>query len=326
MTKVTINVFDQDVVSVNGNTPESTVVTSRRWNGYFNIGTDANLDEYYFTRYFPKSGTYRFKLGHRVGNLDGILEMGVNKSEDTTNNTNIFSGLDLYASPQVNLSESFATVKVARGFNNINFKINGKNASSSKYDLYWYICEFDLIDEHPVLGAEGVRKSSGVSWEEIGRKKIHQAEASINVKIPEKRLLRVEVSGIKSGNLLLYLRFNGDATGTDTSSGNYSQRLNVNGGTDDTTGEQNRTQISLSSGSDAQTFSEFEIVNILDEEKIVIIHTLMRGASAGSGSSPDRMEYVGKWDVVTSLINEINIVASSTTFASGSEVVIYGHD
>ena len=320
MTKVTINGFDLDEVIVSGSALTHSVQTGSRFNSETYNNPHSLNDQWKYTRYFPKSGTYRMKVIYNDGGAGGIIDFGI----DSPAGNNLIDGLDTQSSSGRN-KERFTTAEISRGNHDISILCQA-DGGASDYQFAYHMIQFDLINEHPVLGAEGVRKSSGVSWEEIGRKKIHQAEASINVKIPEKRLLRVEVSGIKSGNLLLYLRFNGDATGTDTSSGNYSQRLNVNGGTDDTTGEQNRTQISLSSGSDAQTFSEFEIVNILDEEKIVIIHTLMRGASAGSGSSPDRMEYVGKWDVVTSLINEINIVASSTTFASGSEVVIYGHD
>jgi len=323
MTKVTIMGGDQDAITVSGNGTGFQVNGAHRTNlKFYNNAAHSDGDELKFKRYFSKSGTYRAKWVYDKGTSLGFTDIGL----DVDGASDIFSQVDQYAGSFNQNNESFSTVEISRGFHDIHFSVNGKNASSSNYIFSSELFEFTLINEHPVLGAEGVRKSSGVSWEEIGRKKIHQSEASINVKIPEKKFLMVKVFGIKTANLLLYIRFNGDATGTDTSSGNYSQRLNVNGGTDDVTGEQNRTQILLSSGSDAQTFSEFEIVNILDEEKLVIIHTLMRGASAGAGTSPDRMEYVGKWDVVTSLINEINLVASTSTFASGSEVVIYGHD
>ena len=308
MTKVTINVFDQDVVSVNGNTPESTVVTSRRWNGYFNIGTDANLDEYYFTRYFPKSGTYRFKLGHRVNNLDGILEMGVNKSEDTKNNTNIFSGLDLYASPQVNLSESFATVKVARGFNNINFKINGKNSSSSNYDLYWYICEFDLINEHPVLEEATASPRNGM--ELLASVDVTTGTTISTGNFTAKKLLCVEFY-LDASAISFDWQFN---SSTDTQTSTYSGRHQNNGigasGQNSDYTQINKNVMAENFGLNASPhFGNMFIVNNASNEKLVTGH-LVNQNTAGAGNSPNRAEFAYKWANTTNQINNITMLNS----------------
>ena len=319
MTKITINGFDLDEVIVSGSALTHSVQTGSRFNSETYNNPHSLNDQWKYTRYFPKSGTYRMKVIYNDGGAGGIIDFGI----DSPAGNNLIDGLDTQSSSGRN-KERFTTAEISRGNHDISILCQA-DGGASDYQFAYHMIQFDLINEHPVLGAEGVRKSSGVSWEEIGRKKIHQAEASINVKIPEKKFLRAEVHAIKTASLEVRIRLNNDSSGTDTTSGNYSQRINTNGGTDDVTGEQDRTHIILESGSGVPSFETIEIVNILDEEKLIIIHDVGAG-STGAGTSPDRLEIVGKWDVVTALINEINIVASTSTFASGSEVVIYGHD
>lgn len=324
MTKVNINSFDQDSVAYIGNAMTYVVATTDRFNGVFQNGSSpGDTQEYVWQRYFPKSGTYRVKLQYMTAADQAILDIGL----DSVGATNLFNQLDQYAASPVRNVESFTTVEIARGQHDIHITVNGKNASSSNFVLRVRLMEFELIDEHQVVSAEGVRKASGVSWEEIGRKKIHQVETSIDVKIPEKRFLRAEIYVIPTSALLPQMRLNNDSSGTDTTSGNYSQRLNKNGGADDTTGEQDRTQINMLNSSSSATpcFITIEIVNILDEEKLLITHAI-RQKTAGAGTSSEREESVSKWDVTTALINEINIIVNTSSWAAGSEVVIYGHD
>ena len=322
MTKVIIKPTDKDWIVVSGASPTTVVDTNARFNVRLPLGA-TNLDEAKFVRYFPKSGTYRVKFIYRSRPDTGILDIGL----DSPAGTNLWNQFDFYDATGFYNQETFTTKDISRGQHDISFKINGKNGSSSGYNAQIQLMEFTLIDEHPVLGAEGKTKASDISWEEIGRKKIHQDETgtAISVKFNPKRFLRIEVSGILSVSNEARFLFNNDDSGTDQTSGNYALRKNANGGTDDVTSEQDRDHGILAINDTDPFFSVIEVVNILDEEKLAIVHTVVAGV-AGAGSSPQRDEHVVKWDNITSLVNEFNLTSESGTYVDGSEVVVFGHD
>ena len=311
-----INWADEDRVT--SATATVTVSTSARSNGYMWSGlTDLNTKEW--TRYFPKSGTYKVKYVHRNASDGAKTDIGLDSSTN-----DIFSQIDTFLDQGFD-KESITTIEVARGNHKVTVKSNGKNASSGNYVSYIQLLQFDLIDEHEVLG-EDEPATDKPFWEEIGRFDLTGTSANIRVPIKPKKYIRLMVYMLNTASPKKYLRFNNDSSGTDTTSGNYSQRINTNGGTDDVTGEQDRTQIELHNDLDSSPFfTVVEIVNIIDQEKLVILHGVPR-VTAGEGNAPNRYETVGKWDNVVDLINEIDIVPSTSTFADGTTVRVFGHD
>ena len=312
-----INGFDLDFEQVGGSTSVVTYFPART-NGY-QQGINSSSNEWYFTRYFPKSGTYRVKFVYWKISDKGIIDIGLDDSTD-----NIFNGVDQYKSSALWNTQSFSVIKVARGNHKITFKINGKNASSSGYFSDSILLQFDLIDEHDVLGEDAPSEDKPF-WEEIGRFDLEGTSSAIRVPIKPKKYIKVMFHNIPTASLNSRMLFNNDTTGTDGSSGEYSYRTSTNGGADSTSSGQNRTWMPISTTATANpTFHVIDIVNILNEEKQVITHMCETGGT-GSGVFGHRAEILTKW-VAVDLIDEITLVTNTSTFADGSEVVIYGHD
>tara|TARA_R110000744_G_scaffold345909_1_gene451349 strand:- start:566 stop:1480 length:915 start_codon:yes stop_codon:yes gene_type:complete len=135
-----------------------------------------------------------------------------------------------------------------------------------------------------------------------------------------KRYYKVLVHGIQSsGSVETGLQVN-----SVTGGGKYASRLSVDGGTERTA--INANYIADGWFSDPNEYiSEINIANLAGKEKLIIGHT--GGANtAGAGTAPKRMEWVGKFvpspDVDVSSI----LITGSGTFAVGSEIVVLGWD
>ena len=315
--EVMVSAADRDFEQVGGSTSVVTYNLART-NGY-QQGINNSSNEWYFTRYFPKSGTYRVKFVYWKTSDKGIIDIGLDDSTD-----NIFNGVDQYNGSALWNVESFSTIEVARGNHKITFKINGKHASSSGYFSDSILLQFDLIDEHDVLGEDAPSEDKPF-WEEIGRFDLEGTSSAIRVPIKPKKYIKVMFYSIHTASLNSRMLFNNDTTGTDGSSGEYSYRINTDGGTDSTASGQNRTWMPLSTtASTAPTFHITDIVNVLNEEKLCITHMTDRN-TAGAGTAPARAEIVTKW-VAVDLIDEITLVTNTSTFADGTTVRVLGHD
>ena len=319
--EVMVSAADRDFEQVGGSTSVVTYNPART-NGY-QQGINSSSNEWYFTRYFPKSGTYRVKFVYWKTSDKGIIDIGLDDSTD-----NIFNGVDQYKSSALWNTQSFSVIKVARGNHKITFKINGKNASSSGYFSDSILLQFDLIDEHDVLGEDAPSEDKPF-WEDLGAVYHTGADAtSITTgEFPAKKYLKVFVfSAEKPSGNNTYLKCN-NSTGSD-----YSFRGNANGGTDNTTSMQNRAEGFLTnldpSGSGTVTglFAVYDIINILDEEKLCICHSASGWTNAGVGVAPARFECVSKWDILTEQITSLQYHGSAGGIVSGSFVRVLGHD
>jgi len=159
-------------------------------------------------------------------------------------------------------------------------------------------------------------------WKELTRVTLGSTSTLMTTPtFANKRYYKVLVNGIQSsGSVETGLQMNGVTGG-----GRYASRLSVNGGTE-------QTAVNYSAGiadgwfSDPNEFlSQIYITNLAGEEKLLIGNTA--GANtAGAGTAPKRMEWVGKFvpspDADVSTIT----IQGSGTFAVGSEVVVLGWD
>ena len=158
-------------------------------------------------------------------------------------------------------------------------------------------------------------------WKELTR--VTLGSTSVTMTTPtftNKRYYKVLVHGIQSsGSVETGLGINGINSGNP-----YASRLSVDGGTE-------QTGINLNYIADGwfsdpnEIISEINIANLAGKEKLIIGHT--GGANtAGAGTAPKRMEWVGKFapspDVDVSSI----LITGSGTFAVGSEIVVLGWD
>ena len=156
-------------------------------------------------------------------------------------------------------------------------------------------------------------------WKEIGRTSVTSGDSIDVTSLADKRYLMVLGCGIGSGNVALISRFNSD-TGN-----NYNNRYNSNGGSDATSGANDRL-FTNGSGSSPQEFSVFYVANKSDQGKLLVGHNV-NNATAGAGTAPQRREYASKWVNTSSAISSLNVFNSDTgDFASGSEVVVLGYD
>lgn len=291
MTKVKINAFDQDYTAIQG-TVNPTVLTTTRTNGYVFNGATNNSDEWKYTRYFPKSGTYRVKIIHDKDSDRGIVDIGLD-----TDATAIANQLDSYNATSLLNEEYFTTIEVSRGNHDIHFKLNGLG-SGSDYIFVLQFAQFDLIDEHPVLGEDSPIGRNGM--ELIGYATANNTVLDTGT-IPAKKFLMVKyhVEVDSAGSMELKFRFNGDS-GT-----NYARRNSQDGATDNT--QVTNNGISMISSGRKIWFGEYSIINIKDQEKLVVGHNESPN-TAGAGTSPTRNETVGKWDDLTAQITRIQIV------------------
>lgn len=158
-------------------------------------------------------------------------------------------------------------------------------------------------------------------WEEIGRTTLESTGSTITVSsLPARRYLKIEITLQGSGGTVTNtgIRLNND------SGNNYSTRLSSNGGTDSTATSQDTLLNPPGPTTTGKSFTVMEVINRTGVEKLAQVELMI--ASAGAGNAPDRRTYRSKWANTVSLIDRIDVIASANSFASGSEVVVLGHD
>lgn len=160
-------------------------------------------------------------------------------------------------------------------------------------------------------------------YQEIGRTTLSGSADSISVtSLPVRKYLKVLIYTTHTGGTGdHFLRFNND------SGSNYARRVSDNGGADNTAGT-SQTGLALDPGANAAPiFTEMEIINVAAQEKLVNSHCTVQN-TAGAATVSGRRELVGKWANTSDSITRIDVVNIGGTgdFASGSQVVVLGHD
>lgn len=158
-------------------------------------------------------------------------------------------------------------------------------------------------------------------WEEIGRTTLGSAGDTITVSsLPARKYLRLIVRLKATGGTIAFgLTFNND-TGS-----NYSYRRSANGAADATS----TSQAFIAAGNSTvttPTFGVFDIINVSSEEKTLSGVNTQQG-TAGAGNVVDRVDVYGKWSNTSDQISRIDYTNTGTgDYASGSEVIVLGHD
>jgi len=181
---------------------------------------------------------------------------------------------------------------------------------------------FNTGSEVVVLGWDDSDTHSTNFWEELSSTDLSGgAAASLSSgTIAAKKYLWVQFFGESSGgNIQTAYQFNSD-TGS-----NYAYRTSTNGGAD--WAGSTRTQIGDFANSPNNDFTNMFIVNNSANEKLAIGHIVF-GQTAGAGTVPNRVEYVGKWANTSSQITEINAidVAGAGQFGTNTIMKVWGHD
>jgi len=154
--EVVIYAQDRDLIIVNGWTSgiNFEVSTSHRVNSRVyqsgGLGGANDLDASKWNRWFDKSGTYKVRYRYQNVASAGIVDIGF----DVSGATDIFNQLDTAVGTSIDNIET--TVEVARGYHDIHIKVNGTNGTD--FQTYTVFFQFDLINEHPVLGESATAK------------------------------------------------------------------------------------------------------------------------------------------------------------------------
>ena len=319
---VTINPFDQDAIIVNGAVATFETDISARFNGYTDtFPSQADLDERKYVRYFPKSGTYRVKHIGIYLTTSAKVDIGINKLGETKNTTNIFNQLDTYNAGNLYNQISHSIISVPRGYNEINVKTNGKNASSTDYRNLQQLIEFELIDEHPVNGEDGIAQINQSSHVLLAKYKCEIAESTktfnfadiLDSKFSE---IIVKINGEMTASAQLQMTINGNGA-------NYLQLGNRSvGGTN--------TAINITTGAVLAIAS----VTILSGATTFYTETKIQKDEAGiwSGGWSEAQgfsvgsEYSG-WNnsvASTTKLTALVISTSTSTWKVGTTIEIYG--
>jgi hypothetical protein len=168
-------------------------------------------------------------------------------------------------------------------------------------------------------------------WEEIGSTDT-LTNGMLDVTIAKKKYLWVQAvwEVATYNNTGSGIRFNNDSSGTDNSSGNYSQRGRQNGNSGDTLETTNRTKIHNTASGGKRQFMNMFITNNATREKLCIIDNVIVGTAANSSIegvtvAPRKLKNAGKWDNVTDQIERIQILDTSANLVNGS-IKIWGSD
>lgn len=178
---------------------------------------------------------------------------------------------------------------------------------------------FDTGSEVVVLGYDPADTTGGSVWEELADVTLGSAGDNISSgTITAKKYLWCQVHTISSGENTVKMQLNND-TGA-----NYAYRISASGGADSTQSSIDEIYIGQNSGDN--TFTNFFVVNVSAQEKLVIGNSMEQN-SAGATNAPNRTESVGKWANTSAQITEIDINNTQTgDFASGTRMKVWGFD
>lgn len=329
MTKTQITAGDRDAQIVNGVSTGFTtsVSTSFRQNTGIFQATAADLDQWKYERYFPKSGTYKIKYVYTKDSDKGKVDIGINRIGANRNTTNITNQLDTYASSTTYNQEYTSTVQISRGLNEINFKVNGKNASSSSYRILTQFLLFELIAEHSVAGEEGIAQINQGSMVLLARHKAEIAESTKTFNLADIDLknkyayLLIKVRGQTTAALSLQMKVNNLAGSFYHSDGERNA-----GGT--------ATQIDTNTATIHTILSAAILTgasSVFTTETIIEIDPVgnyLQGKSQGGQVTVGRE--IVDWGyniagaITNSKITSVEILTSTSTWKAGTIIEIYG--
>jgi len=128
---------DDDRQTVSGNTPDISINTSSRFNGFMQLtGANSALnDEVIWNRYFS-GGTYKVKFLYVQDTNTGVVDV-------FSDSTIIFDNLDLGTTTVFN-QEALTTVIIPRGFHNVGYRVVGTSTANHRVPLQRL--QFTLIE------------------------------------------------------------------------------------------------------------------------------------------------------------------------------------
>jgi len=178
---------------------------------------------------------------------------------------------------------------------------------------------FDTNSEVVVLGWDPDDVHTDNFWEQLATETLSATDSNVQLSITAKKYLWIQAYMKPTATLVPWLRFNNVSTGTP-----YAYRKSDNGEADPTPStSQNQIVIGLSEST--PQFVNIFVINRSANEKLVTAHSVGQN-TAGEGTPPTRRETAAKHDLTGSQITEVDLVSSTSSFASGSEFKVWGAD
>tara|TARA_R110002012_G_scaffold18401_2_gene67660 strand:+ start:135 stop:1178 length:1044 start_codon:yes stop_codon:yes gene_type:complete len=112
------------------------------------------------------------------------------------------------------------------------------------------------------------------------------------------------------------------STGTDSYSGNYADRRQENGGSDETT--VNRTDNGIITDLNTKSIFTVGLMENTNSQKQVIWQAI-GGNETGADNAPDKFECVGKF-TGSSPVNRMRFNSNGNNFLTSSEILVLGYD
>jgi len=313
--RVAVYGADQDFIPIVG-TVGPFVDTGSRFNTITRNSSNANSDQYKTNRYFSKGGLYKIRWIYLKAVGGAKVDIGLDSSTN-----NIFSQIDTYS-----LGNSYNAVietvkEIPRGYHDITWTTNGKNASANAYIAYTEAIEFDLIQEYPVYQDDRPAQINQGSMVLLAKHKAAIAEGTftinladvLNTKYSE---IKVVINGTATASLALQATIN--ALGA-----NYLQKgLSSIGGA--------VTAINITTGSILKLASTSILTGATKFESWFTIKrqddgTWTMGQWGSTGFSVGNES--GSWNndqTSTTTLTQIVISTSTSTWKLGTEIEVYG--
>lgn len=157
-------------------------------------------------------------------------------------------------------------------------------------------------------------------WQEIGRTTLSSSADTITVSsLPARRYLRIQFVLIATGGTV-----DGQVIFNLDTATNYTHRFANDQAADTTT--TSAANVNIKSAAATMGMIDMQVLNISNQEKLFIAHGNI-GSAAGAASAVTRREMAGKWANTSAQINSVRITNTGTgDYASGSEIVVLGHD
>lgn len=168
--------------------------------------------------------------------------------------------------------------------------------------------------------ATGGGDAGGIWWEEIGRDTLGSDGDSISLQsLPARKYLKIIIYiNTTGGSTDCFMTFNND-TGS-----NYAIRFSDNGAVDTALGSQ--SNLSVWANVTSRIYGEFSIINIGALNKVGVGQVIEQ-STVGAANTANKRETSIKWANTSAQITRVDFTNADTgSFATGSEVIILGHN
>src|SRR6185312_11226 len=311
--RVSVNAGDQDAIitSTDSVTIGYTNNTSCRFNGFLtqasNVGT---ANAWKFTRFFSKGGLYKVRFVYKKDTNCGKVNIGLDSSA-----TSIVSALDTYVASATYNNVYESTLEISRGFHDITFAVNGKNASSSNYQIQMETIQFDPIQEYQLYQDDKPAQTNQGSMVLLGKHKAAVAESTFTFNLADITDTKysevvVVVRGSETAALSLLMKVNG------LSATYFGKGISSDGTTVSAVNISGASSWTLLVGTGANIISGHATIKHANGQ-------IMGESIFGEGTGTERTLSLYQSGSGFPL-SSITIATSTSTWVAGTEIEIYG--